>query len=112
MGAHHSRRSAPLSAEDFRRTVPIRGEPHSILRAINRQVAHYAYHVRAARLPGEALLAGTPLGDAEHHGVRKVGPVQEELQVQGLTFRRKLTVFRQEPVITPFIGVPKLPLVS
>jgi uncharacterized protein DUF1572 len=36
---------APLSAEDFRRTVPIRGEPHSILRAINRQIAHYAYHV-------------------------------------------------------------------
>ena len=36
---------APLSAEDFRRTVEIRGQPHSILKAINRQVAHYAYHV-------------------------------------------------------------------
>jgi hypothetical protein len=36
---------APLSTEDFRRTVPIRGVPHSILRAINRQIAHYAYHV-------------------------------------------------------------------
>ena len=36
---------APLSAEDLRRTVSIRGEPHSILRAINRQIAHYAYHV-------------------------------------------------------------------
>ena len=35
----------PLSAEDFRRTVEIRGQPHSILKAINRQVAHYAYHV-------------------------------------------------------------------
>jgi hypothetical protein len=34
-----------LSAEDFRRTVEIRGQPHSILRAINRQIAHYAYHV-------------------------------------------------------------------
>ena len=36
---------APLSAEDFRRTVEIRGQPHSILKAINRQIAHYAYHV-------------------------------------------------------------------
>jgi hypothetical protein len=34
-----------LSAEDFRRTVLIRGEPHSVLKAINRQIAHYAYHV-------------------------------------------------------------------
>ena len=32
----------PLSAEDFRRTVEIRGQPHSILKAINRQDA---YHV-------------------------------------------------------------------
>jgi len=35
----------PLAAEDFRRTVLIRAEAHSVLRAINRQVAHYAYHI-------------------------------------------------------------------
>ncbi len=35
----------PLSAEDLTKTVQIRGEPHSVLKAINRQVAHYAYHV-------------------------------------------------------------------
>ena len=35
----------PLEAEDLQRTVTIRGEPHSVLRAINRQIAHYAYHV-------------------------------------------------------------------
>ena len=35
----------PLSPEDFAKTVTIRGEPHSLLRAISRQVAHYAYHV-------------------------------------------------------------------
>jgi hypothetical protein len=34
-----------LHPEDFERTVTIRGEPHSVLQAINRQVAHYAYHV-------------------------------------------------------------------
>jgi len=35
----------PLTDRDLSRTVAIRGEPHSIMQAINRQVAHYAYHV-------------------------------------------------------------------
>src|SRR3954469_19769162 len=35
----------PLRPEDVSRTVTIRGEPHTVLQAINRQVAHYAYHV-------------------------------------------------------------------
>lgn len=35
----------PLSAEDLMKTVLIRGEPHSVLRAINRQISHYNYHV-------------------------------------------------------------------
>jgi len=34
-----------ISPEDLERTVTIRSEPHTVLRAINRQVAHYAYHV-------------------------------------------------------------------
>jgi hypothetical protein len=34
----------PLSEEDLRRTVTIRGEAHSVMQAINRQVAHYSYH--------------------------------------------------------------------
>ncbi len=33
-----------LSDADLSRTVTIRGEPHSVMQAINRQVAHYAYH--------------------------------------------------------------------
>ncbi len=35
----------PLSDEDMARTVRIRGEGHSVMQAINRQIAHYAYHV-------------------------------------------------------------------
>ena len=35
----------PLSNSDLERTVTIRGEPHSVMQAINRQIAHYAYHV-------------------------------------------------------------------
>ncbi len=34
----------PLSDADLARTVQIRGEPHSVMQAINRQIAHYAYH--------------------------------------------------------------------
>ncbi len=35
----------PLRPADLLRTVTIRGEPHSVLAAINRQTAHYAYHI-------------------------------------------------------------------
>jgi uncharacterized damage-inducible protein DinB len=34
----------PLSDADMERTVTIRGEAHSVMQAINRQLAHYAYH--------------------------------------------------------------------
>jgi hypothetical protein len=34
----------PLTDADLERKVSIRGEPHSIMQAINRQIAHYAYH--------------------------------------------------------------------
>jgi len=34
----------PLSELDLGRTVTIRGEPHSVMQAINRQIAHYNYH--------------------------------------------------------------------
>ena len=35
----------PLTAEDAGRTVTIRGEPHTVLEAVHRQLSHYAYHV-------------------------------------------------------------------
>ena len=35
----------PLSEADLARTVLIRNEAHSVMQAINRQMAHYAYHV-------------------------------------------------------------------
>ncbi len=34
-----------LTSEDVMRTVTVRGQPHTVLQAINRQLAHYAYHV-------------------------------------------------------------------
>ena len=35
----------PLSEADLTRTVTIRSEPHSVMQAISRQLAHYAHHV-------------------------------------------------------------------
>ncbi len=35
----------PLTDADLGRTVTIRGEAHSVMQAINRQLAHYAHHV-------------------------------------------------------------------
>ena len=35
----------PLSESDAGRTVTIRGEAHSVVQAINRQLAHYPYHI-------------------------------------------------------------------
>jgi hypothetical protein len=33
-----------LGPDDLLRTVTIRGEPHTVLRALQRQLVHYAYH--------------------------------------------------------------------
>jgi Protein of unknown function (DUF1572) len=35
----------PLRPADFEKTVLIRGEKHTIVQAINRQLMHYAYHI-------------------------------------------------------------------
>jgi hypothetical protein len=34
-----------LSEEDLKRTITIRSEAHSVMQAVNRQVAHYGLHV-------------------------------------------------------------------
>jgi hypothetical protein len=35
----------PLSADDFQKRVMIRGQEHTIVQAINRQLMHYSYHI-------------------------------------------------------------------
>jgi uncharacterized damage-inducible protein DinB len=35
----------PLTVEELSRTITIRGEPHTVVEAMNRQLTHYAYHV-------------------------------------------------------------------
>jgi hypothetical protein len=50
---------ASLKSEDFVKTVTIRGEPHTILQAINRSLMHTAYHV------GQILYVGKHLRGSE-----------------------------------------------
>lgn len=50
---------AALKPEDFVKTVTIRGEPHTILQAINRSLMHTAYHV------GQILYVGKHLRGSE-----------------------------------------------
>ena len=42
---HMWRALGQLTEQDMVRTVKIRGERHSVMQAINRQLAHYAYHI-------------------------------------------------------------------
>lgn len=49
---------ASLTEEDFKRTVTIRGEPHTILQAMNRSLMHTAYHI------GQILYVGKHLRGA------------------------------------------------
>jgi Protein of unknown function (DUF1572) len=35
----------PLQPQDFEKTVAIRGQVHTIVQAINRQLTHYSYHI-------------------------------------------------------------------
>jgi len=49
----------PLTDEDLGRTVSIRGEAHSVMQAINRQIAHYSYHI------GQIVLLAKHLQSAE-----------------------------------------------
>ena len=66
----------PLTETDLKRTVSIRGEAHSVMQAINRQLAHYPHHVGQIVLLARHF-AGERLADAEC-ATQPVGRVQSE----------------------------------
>lgn len=49
----------PLQPADFGKTVKIRGEDHTIVQAINRQLTHYSYHI------GQIVFLGKHFRSAE-----------------------------------------------
>jgi hypothetical protein len=50
---------AALTEDDLGREIAIRAEPHTVVRAIHRQLTHYAYHV------GQMVMLAKALRDAE-----------------------------------------------
>jgi hypothetical protein len=68
-----------LTDEDLQKTVAIRGEPHTVVQAINRQMTHYASHVGqivflAKHLAGERWRTlSIPRGRSRDYDVTKGG---------------------------------------
>lgn len=70
---------APLTGDDLERTVSIRGEAHTVLQAIQRQLTHYASHVGqivflAKHLAGDRWKTlSIPRGKSRQFDVTKAG---------------------------------------
>ena len=74
----------PLTDADLQRTVVIRGEPHTVYKAISRQVAHYAGHAYQILLlakhlcgPGWKTLS-IPRGQSEEFNRRMLAKLKAE----------------------------------
>jgi uncharacterized protein DUF1572 len=72
-----------LKPEDVTRTVTIRGEPHTVLQAINRQIAHYAYHV------GQIVFLAKHLRSREWKSLSIPRGKSEEFNRQPIAERRR-----------------------
>jgi Protein of unknown function (DUF1572) len=75
---------APLTDADLQRTVVIRGEPHSVYKAISRQVAHYAGHAYQILLLAKHLSGANwktlsiPRGQSEEFNRRMLAKLKAE----------------------------------
>lgn len=73
----------PLSETDLGRIVFIRNQGHTVVEAINRQLAHYAYHVGQIVLIGKMLRSdqwtslSIPRGGSEDFNKEKFGKERE-----------------------------------
>ncbi len=74
----------PLTDADLQRTVIIRGEPHSVYKAISRQVAHYAGHAYQILFLAKHLLGpawktlSIPRGQSEEFNRRMLAKLKAE----------------------------------
>ena len=73
-----------LKSEDLEKTIFIRGEAHTVLEAISRQLTHYAYHVGqivylARHFAGHNWKSlSIPKGESDSYDVSKDGEVRKE----------------------------------
>jgi uncharacterized damage-inducible protein DinB len=74
----------PLTDADLQRTVMIRGEPHSVYKAISRQVAHYAGHAYQILLLAKHMCGANwktlsiPRGQSEEFNRRMLAKLKAE----------------------------------
>lgn len=74
----------PLTDADLQRTVMIRGEPHSVYKAISRQVAHYAGHAYQMLFLSKHLLGpnwktlSIPRGQSEEFNRRMLAKLKSD----------------------------------
>ena len=74
----------PLKPEDLEKTIYIRGEAHTVLEAINRQLTHYAYHVGpivylARHFRGADWKSlSIPKGESDNFNISKFGEIDKE----------------------------------
>ena len=74
----------PLKPEDLEKTIYIRGEAHTVLEAINRQLTHYAYHVGQIVYLSRHFAGANwkslsiPKGESDSYDVSKNGEVRKE----------------------------------
>jgi len=66
-----------INEENFKNTIKIRNEPHSILQALNRQLAHYSYHIGQIVMLGKTIKGGNwvslsiPKGQSKAFNLKK-----------------------------------------
>lgn len=74
----------PLSDADLQRTVVIRGAPHSVYKAMSRQLSHYAGHAHQILLLAKHLLGpnwktlSIPRGQSEEFNRRRLAKLKAE----------------------------------
>jgi len=73
-----------LKPKDVMRTVTVRGEPHTVMQAINRQIAHYAQHT------GQIVLLAKHLRGSEWKTLSIPRGKSEEFKVAGPKANRGL----------------------
>jgi len=72
-----------LSPDDLDRTVTIRGEPHTVLQALNRAVAHHACHIGQIIFLAKHLRSSewktlsVPRGKSEEYNAQKASQQQK-----------------------------------
>jgi hypothetical protein len=81
-----------LKPDDIMRTVTIRAEPHTVLQAINRQIAHYAYHTGQIVFLAKHIRSGgwktlsIPRGQSESY---KIAPPKSDKRIAARAVNRR-----------------------